>query len=132
MPRLEWIMNRQPVTLRAHDSINLTTGVVTRSPATAQPHLLPGLRRNDLRHLHAAIIAAPVHTPGPDCQACTPEPLPCGHGKIHQGSSGECLRCFASASHADRLRDRNLRGLRANYLVALALVIDQDPSIPSA
>lgn len=84
-------MNRQPVTLRANDSINLTTGVVTRS-----------------------------------------ETLPCGHGVIHQGSSGDCLRCFATATHADRLRIRNLKGLRANYLVALQLMINQDPSIPPA
>jgi hypothetical protein len=98
MPRLESIMNRQPVTLRAHDSINLTTGVVTRS---------------DSREL-----------------------LPCGHGLIHQGSSGECLRCFATANvedlgHEDRLRNRNLRGLRANYLVTLQLMIENDQSIPA-
>ena len=64
-------MNRQSVTLHAHDSINLTTGVVTRSDvAPATSHLLPGLRRNDLRFLHAMIIAAPVHTPGPNCPTC--------------------------------------------------------------
>lgn len=64
-------MNRQPVTLHAHDSVNLTTGVVTRSDRS-QPQ-----------------------------------------------------------TANDRLRNRNLIGLRANYLVALQLMIEQDPSIPS-
>lgn len=30
----------------------------------------------------------------------------------------------------DRLRNRNVKGLRANYLVALQLLILQDPEIP--
>ncbi len=57
-------MNVQPVTLRQHDSINLTTGVVTRSsqvavatsPATLQSAIANGLRRNNLRAL-AVMIA---------------------------------------------------------------------------
>lgn len=54
-------MNRQPVTLRRHDSINLTTGVVTRSDvATAKITEYPGHRegmiRNDLVTLHSLIV----------------------------------------------------------------------------
>ena len=63
-------MDRTPITLRRHDSINLTTGVVTRSddgipsqPQTANgawgtiyPGHAEGLRMNDLETLYSAII----------------------------------------------------------------------------
>lgn len=66
------------VTLREGDSINLTTGAVTRnSVATANGHLLPGLRRNDPQSLWLAVkndtqvpttaqagCFAPLSTPG--------------------------------------------------------------------
>lgn len=59
-------MNRQPVTLRQHDSINLTTGVVTRSAvATANQRtvtinvpsgVIRELHRNNLRALSVILI----------------------------------------------------------------------------
>lgn len=56
-------MNRQPVTLHAHDSINLSTGQVTRSSQSQTAKLVPwyplvghrdGLRANDLVTLASA------------------------------------------------------------------------------
>lgn len=66
------------ITLKSNDSINLTTGVVTRCDVAD----LPSQTANGL-------------------------------------------------DHSDRLRNRNLRGLHQNYLVALWLVILGDESIPA-
>lgn len=49
------------VTLRANDTINLTTGVVTRSDQRSEiisfpTGLVAALRRNNLRALHLAIM----------------------------------------------------------------------------
>jgi hypothetical protein len=60
-------MNRQPVTLHAHDSINLSTGVVTRSSQSQScEHLIlvahrQGLAMNDLETLHSAIKVNALH-----------------------------------------------------------------------
>lgn len=80
-----------PVTLRRHDSINLTTGVVTRSDR---------------------------------------EFLPCGHGVIHQGSSGQCLRCVATAKPSfGSILEGHVEGIRANDLESLYSAIRCNASL---
>jgi hypothetical protein len=58
-------MNRQPVTLYAHDSVNLTTGVVTRSSQSCEHLILvahrEGLAMNDLETLFSAIKVNALH-----------------------------------------------------------------------
>jgi hypothetical protein len=79
-------MNRQSVTLRAHDSINLTTGVVTRSddsrfasatsPVNSRvqtaksifPAHREGLAMNDLEALYSAITG--LDLVDPCCNLC--------------------------------------------------------------
>jgi hypothetical protein len=82
-------MTSRSVTLRANDSINLSTGAVTRSNPLQSRTRYPwyplaghreGLRANDLVTLHSAFVimameggtahlVAPIHTPDP-CEAC--------------------------------------------------------------
>lgn len=64
-------MNHRPVTLRQHDEISLTTGVVRRSQSqSAKRTVYPwyplaghreGLRANDMISLHSAFVIIAFH-----------------------------------------------------------------------
>lgn len=73
-------MSLQPITLRHGDSVNLTTGMITRAPQSTK-----------IAYDHSVVC---------ECNAC-------------------------------RIRSRNLKGLRNNYLITLKLMIERDTSIPA-
>lgn len=101
-------MNRQPVTLRRHDSINLTTGVVTRSDvATAKiteyPGHRPGMLRNDLVTFHSLIVCNALRGHiGLDCTTTnggapyvlTPDHRSCQHSSAPVASGVIFADCY--------------------------------------
>lgn len=83
-------MNRQPVTLHARDSINLTTGQVVRDSQSQLAKLLPGhvegLRANDMITLASAFQCMIQLADHQDAQEC-------GHSLTLLMSDGLCARC---------------------------------------
>lgn len=79
-------MDRTPITLRRNDSINLTTGVVTRSDrgqasrSSFHQQIANALGRNSLRALHVAIME----------NTCAWTPEACHRSQAAHGRGDDC------------------------------------------